>query len=71
MPNINFIVAYCDHFQKLNIPMETTWKRMTADRCAHLMAVGVANKLHELWVSTQPELFYLYLFQYFPYFAKL
>lgn len=57
-------------FQKLNVPMEKSWSRMTAARCAHLMIVAAANKLHEAWVSPNPELFYCYMFQYTPYFAK-
>lgn len=58
-------------FQKLNVAMEKSWNRMTAKRCAYLMAVAAANKLHEVWVTPNPELLYCYLFQYMPYIAKL
>ena len=30
------------------------------------MSVAMANDLDEVWLSGHPELFYLYLFQYFP-----
>lgn len=54
----------------LNVPMKKSWNRMTAKRCAYLMAVATANKLHEVWVTPNPELLYCYLFQYMPYIAK-
>ena len=41
-------------------------KRMTSARCVYLMSVAMANDLDEVWLSGHPELFYLYLFQYFP-----
>lgn len=41
-------------------------KRMTSARCAYLMSVAMANDLDEVWLSGHPELFYLYIFQYFP-----
>jgi hypothetical protein len=50
--------------------MDPTEKRMTSKRCATLMAVAMANRLDEVWVSPHPELFYLYLFQYMPSLAK-
>lgn len=56
--------------KKLNVEMKKSWNRMTAERCAYLMGVAAANKLHEVWLTPNPELFYCYLFQYVPYFAK-
>lgn len=50
--------------------MDPKERRMTAERCATLMSVAMANRLDEVWVSPHPELFYLYLFQYFPSIAK-
>ncbi|KAJ8309594.1 hypothetical protein KUTeg_014468 [Tegillarca granosa] len=41
-------------------------KRIPTSRCAHLIAVAIANKLDEVWITFQPELFYCYLFQYLP-----
>ncbi|KAL4237297.1 hypothetical protein ACF0H5_002015 [Mactra antiquata] len=57
--------------QKLNVPMEKSWGRMTARRCGYLMVVATVNKLHEVWITPCPELFYCYLFQYLPVLAKL
>ncbi|XP_045184855.2 dehydrogenase/reductase SDR family member 7-like [Mercenaria mercenaria] len=56
--------------KKLNVEMQKSWNRMTARRCAYLMVVAAANKLHEAWLTPNPELFYCYLFQYTPYIAK-
>ena len=50
--------------------MDKSGKRMSAERCAKLMAVAMANKLYEVWISPNPELFYCYLFQYLPSIAK-
>jgi len=56
--------------EKLNVEMQKTWKRMTSARCARLMAVAMANNLHEVWLSPNPELLFTYLFQYCPYLAR-
>lgn len=50
--------------------MNPTENRMQVDRCAYLMAVAIANKLNEAWMSNQPELSYVYFNQYMPTFAK-
>lgn len=50
--------------------MDPSERRMTSERCASLIAVAIANRLDEVWVSPHPELLYLYLFQYFPSIAK-
>ena len=36
-------------------------KKMTAKRCAHLMLVSLANKVHSTWIANQPSLLMLYL----------
>lgn len=46
--------------------MKDTDNRMTAQRCAHLMAVAAANKMEEIWPACQPSLCGLYLCQYAP-----
>lgn len=56
--------------QSLGVIMDPSERRMTSERCASLIAVAIANRLDEVWVSPHPELLYLYLFQYFPSFAK-
>ena len=53
-------------FQELGVEMKGDEKRMTSARCVYLMSVAMANDLDEVWLSGHPELFYLYLFQYFP-----
>ena len=50
--------------------MDKANKRVTAERCAYLMAVAMANQLFEVWISLNPELLYCYLFQYLPAIAK-
>lgn len=39
---------------------------MPTERCARLMAVSMANKLDEVWISEFPSLLNVYLNQYFP-----
>ena len=43
-----------------------TEKRMATQRCAALMAISIANKLDEVWVSPQPVLSLAYVMQYAP-----
>ncbi|ELU14700.1 hypothetical protein CAPTEDRAFT_176950 [Capitella teleta] len=47
-------------------PMGSTEHRLSTQRCAELMAVSLANKLEEVWVSLQPVLAMVYLNQYAP-----
>ncbi|XP_074612714.1 dehydrogenase/reductase SDR family member 7-like isoform X2 [Acropora palmata] len=41
-------------------------KKMTTERCAKLMVVGMANNLDETWISEHPVLLIYYMNQYFP-----
>ncbi|XP_054169111.1 dehydrogenase/reductase SDR family member 7-like [Oppia nitens] len=41
-------------------------KRMTASRCAHLMATALVNNLDESWMAIQPVLAMHYFSQYLP-----
>lgn len=45
---------------------ENDKKRMPTQRCAQLMAIAIANRLGEVWISTQPSLAFAYLAQYMP-----
>ncbi|XP_062590643.1 dehydrogenase/reductase SDR family member 7-like [Saccostrea cucullata] len=54
----------------LGVTMDPREKRMSSERCATLMAVAMANRLDEVWISPHPELFYVYLFQFLPSTAK-
>ena len=40
--------------------------RVSAERCAQLIAIAMANKLHEVWISKHLILLFVYMFQYFP-----
>ena len=40
--------------------------RMSTVRCAELMAVAMANKRDEVWITLQPILLFTYLAQYAP-----
>ena len=44
--------------------------RVTAERCAELIVVGMANNLKEIWISKHPILLFVYMFQYFPNLSK-
>lgn len=41
-------------------------KRVSAERCAYLTAVSIANKLDETWISLHPILALFYFTQYLP-----
>lgn len=45
---------------------ERKGKRMSAERCADLFAISIANKLLEVWVADQPVLTMYYLNQFIP-----
>jgi dehydrogenase/reductase SDR family protein 7 len=45
-------------------------KKMSTERCASLMAVAIANRLSEVWISKHPVLLFVYLTQYMPTIAE-
>lgn len=52
--------------------MQSSDKRMTAERCAQLMVVAMANGIEQSWISIFPIVPLVYLQAYFPYIsAKL
>ncbi|XP_060082989.1 dehydrogenase/reductase SDR family member 7-like [Ylistrum balloti] len=55
-----------DPDKKLGVTMKPEEKRMSAARCAHLMAVAMANNIDEVWITGNPELSFLYMNQYLP-----
>ncbi|OWF35754.1 dehydrogenase/reductase SDR family member 7-like [Mizuhopecten yessoensis] len=55
-----------DPDKKLGLEMKSDENRMTAARCAHLMAVAMANNMDEVWLTANPELSFLYMSQYLP-----
>jgi hypothetical protein len=58
------INAHC--FQKFGKPVETTDRRMTGERCGHLCAVAIANRLDEAWMALPPTIAFIQFFIYFP-----
>jgi dehydrogenase/reductase SDR family protein 7 len=44
--------------------------RVTAERCAQLTVVALANRLDEVWISKNPILFFTYMFHYCPLLAN-
>ena len=44
--------------------------RVSAERCAHLISVTIANRLDEVWISKNPILLFVYLNQYAPNFTR-
>jgi dehydrogenase/reductase SDR family protein 7 len=47
-------------------PSSDEKNRMSTARCAELMAVAIANRLQEVWISSHPVLVSLYFIQYAP-----
>ncbi|XP_042232018.1 dehydrogenase/reductase SDR family member 7-like [Homarus americanus] len=50
---------------------ERIGKRMSAERCAHLYAVAIANRLTEAWMTGQPILTIMHLNHYLPFLLKM
>ena len=44
--------------------------RVTSKRCAHLIAVAMANQLSEVWIANHPILLFIFVTQYAPVFAR-
>ena len=62
--------------EKLSLPVDPNQpkragdERVSAERCAELIAVTMANKLEEVWISYHPILLFAYITQYFPSVAR-
>lgn len=55
--------------EELNKPMATAGNqeyKMPTSRCVHLMLVGIANGIKEMWIAKQPFLLFNYAWQYTP-----
>lgn len=46
-------------------------RRIATDRCAYLMAVTMATRIEEVWISFNPILLFTYAAQYTPVLARL
>ncbi|CAG7836278.1 unnamed protein product [Allacma fusca] len=49
-----------------NIPQPAGVLSMTAERCAYLSLVAMANRLNESWIARLPTVPAVYLYTYFP-----
>nr|XP_012230443.1 PREDICTED: dehydrogenase/reductase SDR family member 7 [Linepithema humile]XP_012230444.1 PREDICTED: dehydrogenase/reductase SDR family member 7 [Linepithema humile]XP_012230445.1 PREDICTED: dehydrogenase/reductase SDR family member 7 [Linepithema humile]XP_012230446.1 PREDICTED: dehydrogenase/reductase SDR family member 7 [Linepithema humile] len=56
--------------EKYGINTDVSKSKVTAERCAFLMGIAIANKLEEVWISRSDSLRMLYLIYCFPNFAK-
>jgi hypothetical protein len=52
--------------QKFGKAVQPTDRRMSVERCGHLCAVAIANKLNEAWISLLPYIPLCYMFVYYP-----
>lgn len=53
-----------------SLGQQRTGKMMSAERCAELFAVALANRLSEVWMALQPVILILYFCQYLPTLSK-
>uniref|UniRef100_A0AAQ6ICA9 Dehydrogenase/reductase (SDR family) member 7 n=1 Tax=Anabas testudineus TaxID=64144 RepID=A0AAQ6ICA9_ANATE len=61
--------AFTDELNKpVAVPGDQEYK-MPTSRCVHLMLVGIANGVQEMWIAQQPFLLFNYAWQYTPTFA--
>lgn len=56
--------------EKYGITTDVNKNKITAERCAFLMGVAIANKLEEVWISKPEQLRLLYMSYCFPNVAK-
>lgn len=59
-------VLYSQRPKAAEDPGKKDSTRVTAERCAHLTVVALANCLDEVWISKNPILFFVYLLHYCP-----
>lgn len=57
--------------EKYNIPTRPTDNRMTAERCAALLAIAIANKCHLNFVGTFPSSPLTYITCFYPNLSKM
>ncbi|XP_077274994.1 dehydrogenase/reductase SDR family member 7 [Temnothorax americanus] len=56
--------------EKYGVKTDTSKSKVSAERCATLMGVAIANKLDEVWICTASTLRITYMSYCFPYFTK-
>ncbi|XP_075228172.1 dehydrogenase/reductase SDR family member 7-like [Lycorma delicatula] len=56
--------------EKFGQKVSPTDRRMTAERCAYLSAVAIANKLDEVWIALFPLLPLCYILVNFPFITR-
>ena len=66
---LSFLFPFCCLFWqqfKEKAVVQHDSKRMPPERCARLIAVAMANRLDEVWISPNPILLFVYISQYCP-----
>lgn len=56
--------------EEYGVSTDTAKTKVSAERCAALMGIAIANKLNEVWIATPPVLRITYLYYCFPNFAR-
>ncbi|KAA0718075.1 Dehydrogenase/reductase SDR family member 7 [Triplophysa tibetana] len=67
-PVISSIVhnAFTEQLEKPVSTSSDQTHKMSTERCVHLILVGLANHVKEMWIAQQPFLLFCYLWQYVP-----
>lgn len=52
------------------VPTRAGGGRVSVERCVQLIAITMANKLEEVWISKHPILLFVYISQFLPNIAK-
>ncbi|XP_061599053.1 dehydrogenase/reductase SDR family member 7 [Cololabis saira] len=61
--------AFTEELNKSVTTVGNQEHKMPTSRCVHLMLVGIANGVKEMWIAQQPFLLFYYAWQYAPTFA--
>ncbi|XP_056616828.1 dehydrogenase/reductase SDR family member 7 [Triplophysa dalaica] len=67
-PVISSIVhnAFTEQLEKPVSKTSDQTHKMSTERCVHLILVGLANHVKEMWIAQQPFLLFCYMWQYTP-----
>ncbi|XP_005986487.1 dehydrogenase/reductase SDR family member 7 [Latimeria chalumnae] len=58
--------AFSEEITKVSLASMDQSYKMPTERCVHLMLVGMANDLKEVWIAEHPFLLICYIWQYCP-----
>jgi len=68
--NCWLLTAHYEIFQKYGVTTDIAQNKISAERCATLIGVAIANELDEVWIAKTPPLQLVYLHYCFPNFMK-